>query len=501
MFKGTSSHSIVILLFCSFFSLIVIITNTVTIIKGNETRQKWNEYSNQALQASLQLNDLERYFGYGGFIHHFKNLILRKEQVYFEMAEEDILLTNSSIEALKKSEILKNMGAELDHISTTFDAYKTKFYDLKEGRIELGLPTENLDRLVKVDDSRALYALGKIINQIDNEREQKKSELDFAQQDLMFSIRYLAYSVIAALLSFLGLSLMFIRIRDSRKQLESLFQYSPNGILMVSSKGVIIRANIQMLTMFLYQEEELIGKSIDVLIPTVSKKKHHRLLSEYIAKPNNFHAMKSSRPLVGIRKDGIEVPIEVSLSTFQTSTNETVAVANVSDVSEKQQLKIKSEYDHLTRLLNKQAFEDRFSKILQKPSSEPLSVFLIDIDLFKQVNDTYGHLVGDETLIRFSNALYRVARKNDILFRWGGEEFVVLAPQLAQENLLDACERFRHAIEAVEFKYVGSLTCSIGATICKQGDSIESVLKRADEALYTAKSTGRNRCVLNPRED
>ena len=247
--------------------------------------------------------------------------------------------------------------------------------------------------------------------------------------------------------------------------------------------------------MFLYREEELIGKSIEVLVPETSRSRHAQLREGYIEKPRNFYSMQGARFLTGLRKDGKEVPIEVSLSIIEKKKRPPIVVANVTDVTEKYELKQKSDYDHLTRLLNRRSFDEILAQKLISNHQE-MSIIMIDIDHFKKVNDDYGHLVGDEILVAFSNVLYRCARKNDVLCRWGGEEFMILAPKLNKQDLLEACERFRLQISQTQFKVVGHLTCSIGATSYCRGDTVNTLVSRADQALYQSKEAGRNQTVI-----
>ena len=168
-----------------------------------------------------------------------------------------------------------------------------------------------------------------------------------------------------------------------------------------------------------------------------------------------------------------------------------------------------SELDTLTRLLNRKTFDETFDRLLtastvDDPDDEfeerrdhlhedtPAWLCVIDIDHFKRVNDTFGHLFGDEVLLRMGELMRKTFRGGDRLFRFGGEEFVVILNAADQSLAAASFNRFRMSVEAHEFPQVGTVTCSIGFTQVSGMDVPTDVVGRADEALYYAKEHGRN---------
>ena len=156
------------------------------------------------------------------------------------------------------------------------------------------------------------------------------------------------------------------------------------------------------------------------------------------------------------------------------------------------------ERDALTGLLNRQTFATLFELAVQRAMEAgylTLAVAILDIDRFKRVNDTFGHLYGDEVLIHFARLMERSFRYTDDLFRFGGEEFVVLlsTPEAAQTG--GVLERFRQRVEAYEFPGVGRVTVSIGFVTSQTGILPTTLIDCADRALYVAKESGRNRVV------
>jgi diguanylate cyclase (GGDEF)-like protein len=158
-----------------------------------------------------------------------------------------------------------------------------------------------------------------------------------------------------------------------------------------------------------------------------------------------------------------------------------------------------SQVDTLTQLLNRKTFDDSIQRLLHagQCTAEPTWVAVIDIDHFKRINDGYGHLFGDEVLLLVAGMLRRSFRHQDKVFRFGGEEFVVLLQNLSPSGALSALQRLRTTIQDHRFPQVGQVTISIGATAIQPGDAACDALGRADDALYHAKSHGRNQvCVF-----
>jgi diguanylate cyclase (GGDEF)-like protein len=155
--------------------------------------------------------------------------------------------------------------------------------------------------------------------------------------------------------------------------------------------------------------------------------------------------------------------------------------------------------DSLTGLTNRHAFRQSYRRASarQVRHDTPICIMLIDIDHFKRVNDTYGHQVGDEVLVKLAAVLRRELRGEDEVFRWGGEEFMVLLEETPEKHLAGVAERLRAAVEAEQILEDSTLTVSIGGTHVLPSETIETVYPRADEALYASKRDGRNRVTIH----
>lgn len=160
--------------------------------------------------------------------------------------------------------------------------------------------------------------------------------------------------------------------------------------------------------------------------------------------------------------------------------------------------------DKLTGLLNRTAFDTLFARLVQDAlrRQEPLGVMLCDIDFFKLINDSYGHAVGDQMIRHVAAVLQSSTRGSDLLFRWGGEEFLLLLPGCSMSQAMERAERQRQILRS-EFlaaspssaEPIAPPTLSCGVTTYQHGESPKELLLRADQALYTAKRGGRDRVV------
>lgn len=163
------------------------------------------------------------------------------------------------------------------------------------------------------------------------------------------------------------------------------------------------------------------------------------------------------------------------------------------------------ERDVLTKLPNRQSLDARLLQvcehysdyqIIDKTEEKSSWIGILDIDHFKRVNDDFGHLYGDEVLLIFSQLMGKCFRYNDFLFRFGGEEFVVILNLASQETAMAAFNRFRETVADYHFPTVGRITVSIGFTHVDGVSMPTTQLDHADKALYYAKDSGRNRVVL-----
>ena len=160
-----------------------------------------------------------------------------------------------------------------------------------------------------------------------------------------------------------------------------------------------------------------------------------------------------------------------------------------------------AEHDPLTGVYNRFAMENNLKREIELASRNetPLSMIILDVDFFKNINDTYGHASGDCELKHLTECIHECARDSDMLFRYGGEEFMLLLNNTSREGTLQLADRMRQSIEETPCFCHGksiSITVSMGISSFTKNDDRDSFFERADKALYEAKDSGRNRVIF-----
>jgi diguanylate cyclase (GGDEF)-like protein len=224
--------------------------------------------------------------------------------------------------------------------------------------------------------------------------------------------------------------------------------------------------------------------------------------------PSAYVLAKTEATLLGIHKEIIWQLIDRSNSfaknmlhlLLQRLRSGNVALLGSYDKIKAQEISIS--LDPLTGIYNRRWLNEMFKREIQRcqKSESPLGLVMIDVDHFKNFNDQNGHLAGDKCLKTIATVLRSNMRPNDMVARFGGEEFSVLLPDTGEEDCIIIAERLRSAISKTVIidnkgKKLPAVTISLGIALLKQSDSIESLLDQADKALYQAKEQGRD-CVI-----
>ncbi len=202
------------------------------------------------------------------------------------------------------------------------------------------------------------------------------------------------------------------------------------------------------------------------------------------------------------RREKLEI-VNYSIALILTA----VALLNIGYYSiirfknEKQKIEELSKHDYLTQLLTRRGGMDKFRYLMQysKRTNRNLSLIMMDLDDFKRVNDTYGHICGDYVLKLVAKNIMKNIRQTDIAMRWGGEEFLVVLPETGKTKAYMIAERIRKDIENTHFecaKNVFNVTITCGVTIFDHSLSEDENIEKADQALYKGKKSGKNRTVV-----
>lgn len=277
-----------------------------------------------------------------------------------------------------------------------------------------------------------------------------------------------------------------------------IFENSYDAIMLTSPDGTIHHANPAACEMFQRTEEEIckIGRSgiVDASDP--------RLM---VALEQRAEKGKARAEFNCVRKDGSIFTVDCTSVLFKDENGETRTAVILRDMTIYKkaqddqgiiasQMELYANYDYLTSIYNRRTFLDKLELEIRKSKSfkVPTSLMMIDIDRFKYINDTYGHLAGDIVLKRVSQILREGIRAKDILGRYGGDEFVICLPETSFDEAVNIAERLRSKIECVTIKqgsFEINVTASFGiaAYDCGANEDADSLISRADKNMYKAK--------------
>ncbi len=288
---------------------------------------------------------------------------------------------------------------------------------------------------------------------------------------------------------------------------EKIIENLHDGLFFINQDNIITYWNNAAERITGYSAEEIIGKSYT-----------ETLLSYYDANGeiigNNFctiqtaisEALQVETDLYIIHKNGKKIPVSVRVSTLKDNNDRIIGTIELfTDISTKtvnelriRELEKMALIDNLTMLANRHYIErelkSRFEE--KKRFNIPFGILFADIDNFKNFNDTYGHLTGDEVLKKVSEIFISNSRPFDLFGRWGGEEFLGIIRNINGQDLLNLGEKMRKLVEKSDIQNSNgklNVTISIGATLVKSEDNVNTLIDRADNLLYESKENGRNR--------
>lgn len=279
-----------------------------------------------------------------------------------------------------------------------------------------------------------------------------------------------------------------------RKKFNTVIQFMESAVYTVKELKINF-VNPKLLKLLGYSEEDLIGKrDHEVFVEPVDDRCE---ICEAISKGEEF-----TGDMVLKKKDGSYLIANVKVSHVRDELGKVVeTVVCFWDITLRKKLEdalyLNSITDPLTRLFNRRFIATVLENLKEKASEtkQTFSVIMIDIDNFKRINDVYGHDVGDEVLSVLAETLKGQLRDQDIVGRWGGEEFIVVLPETDLKNAVLVAEKLRKAVEDLEIGiHRLKITISLGVSEYKLEEEISNLIKRADSALYLAKRSGKN-CV------
>lgn len=295
-------------------------------------------------------------------------------------------------------------------------------------------------------------------------------------------------------------------LRASEERYRLIFENSMDAIILTTPDGQFHHANPAACELFQRTEEEICAIGRQAILDTSDP------MFNILLKEREIHG-KSRHELTMVRKDGTKFPAVVSSSVFEDRLGHKKAINIVHDITRLKQVEISlreakeeaerlATFDDLTGALNRRAFMKRLEEEINRTKRQKTStgLILMDIDLFKVVNDTYGHQVGDFVLQKFCICITQSLRSYDFFGRYGGEEFIVCLPNANLNETAIVAERMRREVEQSDIVNNSlhiSVTASFGVAHLNYSsqENMDSFISRADNAMYNAKSKRNIVCI------
>ena len=291
-------------------------------------------------------------------------------------------------------------------------------------------------------------------------------------------------------------------LRDSETYIRAVIENVNEGIIVIGEGDAVATFNPAAEQIFGYSGEEIIGQNISLLIPDHNQGLHDNYLRNP-DKTQKFSALGVAREVVGRRKNGTQFPLELKTNEVRIASGK-LFIASARDITDRKESEQRilhlATHDTLTGLPNRNLLLDRIEQALVHAHRTHLhvAILFIDLDKFKTINDTLGHDVGDLLLQAATQRLTTGVRTEDTVARQGGDEFIVLLPNI--KNAQDAGTVAEKLLETLILPYQINnkelyISASIGIAIYPDdGKDVNTLLKNSDTAMYHAKETGRNNC-------
>jgi diguanylate cyclase (GGDEF)-like protein/PAS domain S-box-containing protein len=288
-------------------------------------------------------------------------------------------------------------------------------------------------------------------------------------------------------------------LRESEALANVISETSIDSMIVIDEEGMILKVNPAVKSMFYYNEEEIVGKSIRLLFPS-----DQTTYIKSILEASSGLASSNVKEVTAARKEGSSFPAEIQIGKRYIK-NKIIVACTIRDVTSKKQtqelITHMAYHDGLTNLPNRRLFNDQLNKQLNvaKQNNKPFAILYLDIDRFKFINDSLGHQLGDKMLQEISKRLVESVRINDFVARIGGDEFNVILPDTNRESAIEIAEIIMKSTkDPFHFEhYELFITTSIGMSVFPyDGEDSLVLIKNADAALYHAKEQGKNKLKI-----
>jgi diguanylate cyclase (GGDEF)-like protein/PAS domain S-box-containing protein len=290
-----------------------------------------------------------------------------------------------------------------------------------------------------------------------------------------------------------------ITLQENEDKFHSVFEQAAVGIARVSPAGTFLEVNQKLCDILGYGKEELIEKTFQEMTHPDDLESDLELLQQTIDNKRSTYNMEKRF----FHKKGSVIWVNLTVSLIRSPSGEPkYFVSVIEDISSRKEMEreliLQANHDPLTGLGNRRTLAEELEKEVGRAArySRPLSLLMIDIDHFKRVNDEYGHQAGDKVLVELAKIFELAIRMADTAGRYGGEEFLILLPELEHKQAVLLAERIRLEVESHAIRAEGkviNVSVSIGvSSYPEHGVEAEKLIQASDNAMYKAKNNGRN---------
>ncbi|MBF0265150.1 MAG: GGDEF domain-containing protein [Gammaproteobacteria bacterium] len=499
-----------------------IIAITFLILGSTELKKKiqnlnhqWEEI-NQSVFIKLELlENFYRDFGYTGFIHSFKNFLLRKDLLYLVNAQKKLSSSLASLHRLKNLNVSQSELNAIESIEKVAHQYQLNLYKLNLIiRQTPDLNITDVDKILRVRDEPATIALEKLQKSF---KQINKKQKDILNDEIQTSIQYLNLLfylllpiIILVMTGYIG---YMLKLDKSFNEIKAIFLSSPSALIISDDKGRILNQNDNAVKLLGYSPQQFSSMAIEDLIEK-KQFQSHIVNSVQIIKNKILDVVKSETEQNVVEHSSFEdefqvkasnnalIPVKIHLTSYLSGDKPRV-IFSLMDLRKKKKLEVLSQTDALTQIKNRGYLNKRLSDEFSRAQryERNLALILLDIDFFKQVNDQHGHASGDKVLIHISRILETRVRSSDTVGRFGGEEFLIICPETDKDSAIELAENIRKCTASIECANGIKITLSLGVSLFEPKSNkhltIEDLLKHTDDALYFAKNNGRNQVSYN----
>lgn len=459
-----------------------------------------------AMEISFASDTLQKYLTNISKIHtHF---LVNKDIFDAKVWKRDNFISNY-VESSENSNFMLTLSSEHTKKRCIIDNYKKLesvkdriYKNMEKGEKFSLYILENYDyteiiSFIPIKDFASNKRLGWIVSYEKNIFIYKTLAGNFIIRIILFS-----FMLIVSFLIYKQLDSQY-KVKQSHKLLNDILN-STSSIMFITDFKHVIFSNKQFRDFFKIEDQDVYTKNITLLNLLVH-------INDYLAKHNlrNIKDFSEHFQRLSVEKRDISIlntynkvkifNIDITRTESTKHSYYLIILTDITEIKEKEILIHKKAYiDNLTGVYNRNKFDEVTNKelIREKRYGRGLCLAIIDIDHFKNFNDNFGHLIGDEVLKMLAKYLNTNIRETDTFARWGGEEFVILFPDTLSEDANLICDKLRIGVANLSHKTAGGITASFGVTQFSDEDSLDTMFKRCDDALYQAKKEGRNRVCI-----